>query len=153
MLTTGIIRGHQLEHGHTPPMTALPWPPAPKGWSRKLNLPVCTWLFSTSCKPKYTETQKARLKPCKQISRGTVVIKMIVDLLFFLHDGTGERGNTQKLSQLYRNKELSIPAKGNREQASSHPNEQTATAATGSRAFHPQASLPENTGQPPPSSL
>lgn len=55
---------------------------------------------------------------------------MIVDLLFFLlHDGTGERGNTQKLSQLYRNKELSIPAKDNREQAYSHPNQQRATIA------------------------
>lgn len=50
---------------------------------------------------------------------------MTVDLLFFLHDGTEERGNTQKLSQLYRNKELSIPAKGNRKQAYSHPNEQS----------------------------
>lgn len=80
---------------------------------------------------------------------------MIVDLLFFfsLHDGTGERGNTQKLSQLYRNKELSIPAKGNRDQAYSHPKEQKATTATGSRDSHPQASLPENTGQPPPTSL
>lgn len=35
-----------------------------------------------------------------------------------------KRGNTQKLSQLYRNKELSIPAKGNRGQAYSHPNKQ-----------------------------
>lgn len=44
-----------------------------------------------------------------------------------------ERGNTQKLSQIYRNKELSILAKGNREQAYSHPNEQRVTTAKGSR--------------------
>lgn len=67
---------------------------------------------------------------------------MIVDLLFFFFFYTmgQERGNTQKLSQLYRNKEQSIPAKGNREQAYSHPNEQRATPATGSKDSHPRAS-------------
>lgn len=80
---------------------------------------------------------------------------MIVDLLFFffLLDGTGERGNTQKLSQIYRNKELSILAKGNREQAYSHPNEQSHNSKRIKRAPNPQASLPENAGQPPPCSL
>lgn len=54
-----------------------------------------------------------------------------------------ERGNTQKLSQLYRNKELNIPAKGNRGQAYSHPNKQSHSSNRVKKDPHPQASFPE----------
>lgn len=54
-----------------------------------------------------------------------------------------ERGNTQKLSQLYRNKELSIPAKGNRGQGYSHPNKQRHSSNRVKKDSHPRASLPE----------
>lgn len=131
MLTAGIIRGHKLDYGQTPPMLAFPGHLLRRDGPEQLKCLPAPGPFS----PHRKTDRNLAGKPL-------VAHKNDCRLSFFYTMGQ-ERGNTQKLSQLYRNKELSIPAKGNRGQAYSHPNKQSQSSNRVKKDPHPRASLPK----------